>query len=138
MFDIVGAIKSVSSLVDNVVARIWPDPTEVEKNKIRVLKMEIQRELDILTAQTDINLKEAEHPSLFVSGWRPYIGWVCGFALAYVSLIEPVLRFTAAIGFGYDGDFPHIDTDITLQILLGMLGLGAMRTSEKFKKVARK
>lgn len=137
MFDIPAAISSVSGLIEGILDRVWPNPTDVDKAKIKVLKMEIDRELKILTAQTDINLKEAAHGSIFVSGWRPFIGWVCGVGLLYAAILEPIMRFTGTVAFEYVGDYPLIDTSLTMQILLGMLGLGAMRTTEKIKKVAR-
>ena len=58
---------------------------------------------------------------------------MCGAGLAYAALIEPFARFIAKVGFGYVGDFPVIDTNLTMQILMGMLGLGAMRSIEKIK-----
>ena len=61
--------------------------------------------------------------------------WTCGVSLAYVSVVEPVSRFVAKVWFGYVGDFPVIDTNLTMQILMGILGLGAYRTVEKVKNV---
>jgi hypothetical protein len=84
-------------------------------------------------AQTDINKVEAANPSVFVSGWRPFVGWVCAFALAYVAILEPIVRFVATVLFEYKGEFPKIDTTITLQVLLGMLGLGGLRSFDKMK-----
>lgn len=117
-------------LVSAVVSRVWPDATETDKQKAALALAELQ-------AQTDINKIEAAHRSLFVAGWRPMIGWICGFALAYCAILEPILRFVSMVMFSYMGDFPVIDSDITLQILLGLLGLGGMRTFEKIKKVTR-
>ena len=92
----------------------------------------------ILVGQIDINKIEAAHPSIFVSGWRPFVGWSCGFALCYVSILEPIGRFIAVVGFGYAGEFPQIDTVITMQVLLGLLGIGGMRTFDKLKGVDTK
>ena len=61
--------------------------------------------------------------------------WTCGVALAYVSVVEPISRFAAKVWFGYSGEFPIIDTNLTMQILMGILGLGAYRTVEKVKNV---
>ena len=87
--------------------------------------------------QTEINKVEAAHSSRFVAGGRPFILWVCGVAFAYASVLEPVMRFVAKVWFGYAGEFPVIDTDLTMQILFGILGLGGLRTFEKVKGVAR-
>lgn len=101
-------------------------------------------ELDAYTAETDrlanqtrINEIEAGSSSSFTSGWRPFVGWTCGLALAYVSVLEPVARFVSQVFFGYTGAFPVIDTDLTLQVLLGMLGLGGLRTFEKHKGLTK-
>ena len=64
---------------------------------------------------------------------RPFIGWICGVSLCYVAILEPVARFVAQVWFAYTGAFPTIDTQLTMQVLLGMLGLGAMRSAEKIK-----
>jgi hypothetical protein len=95
-------------------------------------------ELDAYTAETtrmqgqvDINKEEAKSSSVFVAGARPFIMWVCGFAFAYASIVEPILRFGAKVWFGYGGDFPVIDTNLTMQILFGILGLGVMRSYDK-------
>jgi hypothetical protein len=90
---------------------------------------------ELSLGQIEINKEEAKSSSLFKGGWRPFVGWVCGFALAYVAILEPIARFIASM-FGYSGEFPEIDTSITMQVLLGMLGLGALRTREKEKGVS--
>jgi hypothetical protein len=87
-------------------------------------------------AQLEVDRAEAASTSWFVAGWRPFVGWVCGAGLAYVAIIEPCARFTATMS-GYTGAFPPIDTTLTMQVLLGMLGMGALRTVEKTKDVAR-
>lgn len=137
MFDIPAAIAASSNLINGVINRIWQDPTEADKNKLEKIRLELSNELAIVQAQTDINRKEAEHPSIFVSGARPFILWICGISLLYASLLEPIFRFIASVVFGYIGAFPTIDTDLTLQILLGMLGLSGMRSFERGRGVAR-
>jgi hypothetical protein len=99
----------------------------------------MKAELDAFTAetvrlqgQTDVNKAEAASTSIFVAGWRPAIGWICGISLAYVSVIEPIGRFVSQVAFSYTGAFPVIDTTITMQILIGMLGLGLYRSVDKF------
>lgn len=91
--------------------------------------------IQLQLAQIDVNKAEAASGSVFVAGWRPWIGWVSGMALAYVAIIEPIARFVASIGFGYHGAFPVIDTNLTMQVMLGMLGMAGMRTFEKSKGV---
>ena len=137
MLGIGEAITSVSTLINTVISRIWPDATEQEKAKLALMQAEMEREFGLMIAQVDVNNAEAQHPSVFVSGARPFILWICGGALAYAAIIEPIARFICVVIAGYTGEFPAIDTEITLQVLLGLLGLGGYRTFEKVKGVAR-
>ncbi len=82
-------------------------------------------------AQIAVNVEEAKSTDPFTSRWRPFVGWIGGFALAYASIVEPVLRFVSQVVFGYMGSFPVIDTTLTMQVLFGILGLGAFRSYDK-------
>ena len=123
----------------SLIEKIWPDPVK-QSQEIRKLQELHQKgdlailnaEIQLLLGQINVNKAEANHKSIFVAGWRPFVGWVCGFGLLYASLIEPLMRFIANLS-GYTGTFPVLDTTITMQVLLGMLGLGLMRTKEKEK-----
>lgn len=135
-------LNSLFELGESIINRIWPDETKRAEQLYKLEKLkqdgrleELRQEVSLLLGQLEINKKEAEHSSIFVAGWRPFVGWVGGFGFAYMSLIEPLLRFILTTN-GYEGDFPEIDTSITLQVLLGMLGLGAMRSYDKLKGVA--
>lgn len=93
-------------------------------------------ELGLLQGQLEVNKEEAKSSILFVSGWRPYVGWGCGTAFLYAGLFEPLLRFVAQVIFEYKGEFPVLDTGLTVTVLLGMLGIAGMRTYEKKEGVA--
>lgn len=121
-------IESVGKVADHFVT------TDKERLSLELEAKRIEQANDL--AQIGANTKEAESSSLFVAGWRPCIGWICGFALLYVSVLQPVAEFIANL-YGYTGKFPEIDTSITMQVLFGMLGLSGMRTYEKTKGVAR-
>lgn len=123
-------------LASNVLNKFFPDANEEMRATFAQAAAEIQNEFNLKTGQLEINKVEASSNSLFVSGWRPAAGWVCVAGLAYVSIIDPVAKFLAVVCFAYTGIFPGIDTTITLQVLLGMLGLTISRTAEKFKGVA--
>jgi hypothetical protein len=86
--------------------------------------------------QAEVNRAEAQHASLFVAGWRPFVGWTCGAAFAYHYVLQPLLVFAAALG-GKSITLPAFSMDSLLTVLLGLLGLGGLRTYEKFKGVAR-
>jgi len=88
-------------------------------------------------AQTDINKAEAQHRSIFVAGWRPFIGWTCGVALAYHFVVAPLILFGASWAGAEIPDLPQFDMDSLMTVLLGMLGLGGMRTFEKAKGLTK-
>ena len=85
--------------------------------------------LELSKGQLEINKVEAAHKSLFIAGWRPAIGWCCGFALMYSTILSPILGIWFAV--------PPVDGSLLTTVLMGMLGLGAMRTTEKLKGVQR-
>lgn len=137
MFGIDDAIAAGSNMITTVVDKIWPDANEQEKAKLAIMQQQLQQEFDLILGQLQINKEEAKTGSLFIAGWRPFVGWTCGAALAYVSIFNPIGQFIARVMFEYSGTFPMVDTTITMQVLLGMLGLGGMRTYEKTKGIAR-
>ena len=137
MFPLAAVLDIGSKLVD----KFFPDPQQAEQAKLKLLEMQQNGELAQLAAATDLaklqiqtNIAEAAG-NWFTAGWRPFIGWICGVSLCYVAIIEPIARFVAQVWFHYTGAFPTINTDLTMQVLLGMLGLGAMRSAEKIKGV---
>lgn len=126
----------------SLIERVFPDPAAKAAAELELLKLHQSGELAQLAAETDlakgqlaINVEEAKSANLFVSGWRPAVGWTGAVGLAYAAVLEPMARFAATMG-GYTGTFPVIDTTITMQVLFGLLGLGAMRTAEKLKDKA--
>lgn len=123
-----GLLGGIGTLAKDLRQAITGELPPEKQAEIQQKMMEI--ELAASQAQTTINLEEAKHGSLFVAGWRPFIGWVGGFCLAYVAIIEPLMSWIAMVK-GYTGSFPKIDTSITLQVLMGILGLGAMRSFDK-------
>lgn len=122
-------IQTVGSIIDDL------HTSGEEKDRAALERLKLVQEQ--LKAQTDINQAEASHASIFVAGWRPAIGWICGFSLAYAAILDPLLRFIAQVGFGYADVFPMVDTNLTMQVLLGMLGLAGMRSWEGQKGVKR-
>lgn len=128
-----------------VIDRLWPDETQRDLAKLELLKMQQSGELAQLTADTalataqiNVNAEDAKSGSVFVSGARPFILWGCGFAMIYAAMLEPMMRFLAVVVFGYLGSFPVLDTTLTTQVLLGLLGLAGMRSVDKIKGVASK
>lgn len=126
---ILDVISKAIGLIDDL------HTSDAEKRELAI--KELQEVGQQLKAQVEVNKIEAAHASVFVAGWRPAVGWVCGIALAYASVIDPLLRFIAQVGFGYDDAFPVVDTNLTMQVLLGMLGLAGMRSWEGKSGVKR-
>lgn len=130
-------LSAALDLGTTLINKIWPDPAKQAEEARKLVELyqkgdlaAMQAQVTLLTGQLSINAKEAEHPSVFVAGWRPFVGWVGGFSLAYAGILEPLMRFIATM-LEFTGEFPVIDTSMTIQILMGMLGLGAMRSFDK-------
>ena len=130
-------ITAILGIGNKLIDHFFPDANQAAAAKLRLLEMQQNGDLQVMASQMDINKIEASNSSIFVSGWRPFIGWVCGISLAYAAILEPVSRFIASVMFKYNGAFPVIDTTLTLQILLGLLGLAGMRSWEKKEGVAK-
>ena len=130
-------ITAIVTVGSQLITRLFPDPAQAAQANLELTKMQMSGELAQITGQLDINKVEAASTSVFVSGWRPFVGWVCGFGLGYVAIVEPIARFIATM-VGYTGNFPTIDTTITMQVLMGMLGLAGMRSFDKKNGVASK
>ena len=130
-------LLGVGTIVETV-GKLAGDLVTTDKERMAADLQAYQAETERMNGQVEINKIEAASSSTFVSGGRPAVMWICASALAYAAVIEPIARFVAKVVFGYSGDFPAIDTDLTLQVLLGLLGLGTLRTAEKWRGVARK
>ena len=132
------ALDPISAALDiggKLIDRLWPDPTQRDAAKLELLKMQLDGELAGMTAQTSINQVEAANNSVFVAGWRPFIGWVCGAAFAYKFVLAPAVAFGLQVA-GHAVDLPVLDFTEMSTVLLGMLGIGGLRTLEKIKGVA--
>jgi len=129
MMDITG-LGAVSDLASTVINKIWPDKTEAEKQQLAAAVMVVQ-------GQLDINKVEAANPAVFVSGWRPFIGWVCGAACTWNWIGLPIAKLGLALS-GHPLELSPANLTEMMPVMLGMLGLGGLRTVEKIKGVAAK
>lgn len=132
-------LDSVLNLGTTLIERLIPDKAKADEAKLKLLELQMSGELKVLEAETqmalkqgEINAKEAESEHIFVSGWRPAIGWICGLSLGAKYLVGPFCFFVAQF-YGITLVLPPIDMTEMLPILLGMLGLGGLRTWEKIK-----
>lgn len=124
------------------VEKYIPDPQQKAQAQLDLLKLqqstefkEIDAAVQMAGAQSDVNKVEASSTDPFVARWRPFIGWVCGVGLGVQFLVGPLLTWGAGL-LGHSVAFPQLDMGTLLTLLLGMLGLGGMRTVEKLKGVA--
>lgn len=123
----------IGTALDKVLGLI-PDPNARAKAQEDFLKEVLDAANAQAQQQSEVNKTEAQHASVFVAGWRPFIGWICGFALAYHFILQPLIAFILNI-YGVVYALPVFDMDALMTVLLGMLGLGAMRTVEKINGV---
>ena len=126
-------IGPVSNLLDQFVE----DKDQKARLAHEIATMAERHAQERAMAQVETNKVEAGHRSIFVAGWRPFIGWTCGISLAWHFVLSPVVVFvTAWIGIEMP-DLPTFDMDSLMTVLLGMLGLGGLRTFEKHKGLSR-
>jgi len=122
---VVSAAEGVANIIDQFVE------TDDEKRAAEVIKAKMMMKPSL--AQIELNKIEAGHRSIFVAGWRPFIGWVCGFALLWHFIIYDLLNWTTVNFFPHVTELPKLSgTETLVTVLLSLLGLGAMRTAEKF------
>ena len=126
-------ITAVTDFAGKIVDKIFPDKTEAAKAKAALDLTALQQDFQLIIGQIQVNAEEAKHESVFVAGWRPFIGWVCGSALAYYYIVQPFLVWLFDV-FDVVTSMPMLDTGELMTILLGMLGLGAFRSYDKTKK----
>ena len=129
-------ISAALDLGNTLINKIFPDPAQADAAKLELLKLQQSGELAVMTAQTDINKEEAKSTSLFVSGWRPFVGWVSGSAFALHFLLIPIANFIL-VANDHKEVVLAFDMQTLLTVLMGLLGLGGMRSYEKVKGVTK-
>jgi hypothetical protein len=137
-FGIIQAVTGIAGKVADIVEKRTGDKDLATKIAGELEQSAQQGEFDVALAQLEVNKAEAESPSLFKSGWRPAVGWVCALAFAYNFIMYPFLKFIVVLFMDKPPEFPVIAIGEMMPVLLGMLGLGYMRTQEKKSGVAAK
>ena len=133
------ALDPLTAILDiggKLIDKLFPDPAAKAAASLELFRLQQSGELAVMAnetmlakLQTDINVEDAKNPNLFVSGWRPFIGWICGTGLGYQFLVYPIL-------VAYSPKIVQLDMGTLITLLAGMLGLGALRTQEKIKGVS--
>jgi len=124
-------------LISTVIDRVIPDKNGAEKAKQAIEAELIANATQLNLAQAETNKIEAAHRTLWVAGWRPFIGWVCGVAMAWHFVGVPLITFFAAWAGATIPPLPVFDMGSLMTVLMGLLGLGSMRTFEKMKGLTK-
>ena len=132
-----GLLSSLVPAVSNVLDKVVEDKDQKAKLAHEIATLAEKQAHDAAMAQVEVNKAEAQHRSIFVAGWRPFIGWVCGIALAYHFVLAPLIVFGVAWSGVEIPEIPTFDMDSLMTVLLGMLGLGGMRSFEKSKGLTK-
>ena len=140
-------ISGLFSAAQSLIERFFPDPEKQAEAQRALLQMQQNGELALLASETDlaklqiqVNVEEAKHANIFVSGWRPAVGWCCAAAFAYSYVLLPFAQFLV-FTFGTTSMAeqlalaPKLELSEMMPVLFGMLGLGGLRTVEKVKNV---
>lgn len=122
---IVSPVEAVGSVLDKLFT------SKDEKLTHEEVRMRLMMKPGV--AQVELNKLEAQHRSRFVAGWRPFIGWVCGVALAYNFILRDLIAWGMVMAGSEADPPPELAIEHLMTVLLGMLGLGGMRTYEKIK-----
>ncbi len=135
-------LLSLVPFAEKLIEKIWPDPVSQAEAQLKLAQLAQSGELAALAAETDVargqigvNAIEAASNRLFVAGWRPFVGWICGLSLGFKFIGGPLLVMAGQLA-GQAVTLPDLGTAELMPLLIGMLGLGAMRTTEKIKGVA--
>src|SRR5690606_31738816 len=115
------------------IERWIPDKAAQAKAEMDLLKLAGEQDFQTTIKQIEVNIQEAQHQSIFVAGWRPFVGWICGLGLAYQAILHNLIEWLSGI-YGFPVP-PAPDSEVLIYVLGGLLGLGALRTYEKNAKL---
>lgn len=119
----------------SLLERFFPDEEARRKAEADFLKAAMDGELKQVIAQLEINAREAQHPSVWVAGWRPFFGWAGGVGFVYATIGQPLIGWVALVK-GWPAP-PSLDLELLWVVVTGMLGIGGLRTFEKTKGVTK-
>lgn len=128
---------SLIAPITDIIGKVVEDKDKANEIAYKINTLAEKQAHEAAMAQVEVNKAEAGHRSIFVAGWRPFVGWVCAIALAYHFVIQPLLVFGLAAANVPPLALPEFDMDSLLTVLLGILGLGGLRTFEKHQKVSK-
>jgi hypothetical protein len=130
-------LQDLINPVSELLGKFIPDATERQKLAHEIATLAQKQAHENAMAQIDVNKAEAASNSIFKGGWRPFIGWVCGIAFAYHFVLQPVMIFVMTYLGHPIPDLPEFDMASLMTVLGGLLGLGGLRTFEKYKGITK-
>ncbi len=130
-------ISSILGIGQTLIDKLIPDPKMKAEAILKLRELEQSGDLAVIAGQVEINKLEAQSKLTFISGWRPFVGWVCATSLGFQLVLSPTLGWAGNL-VGHPMQLPALDTSLLNTLLVGMLGLGGMRTVEKLQGVASK
>lgn len=130
-------LKDLIGPIAGLLGRFIPDETERQKLAHEIATLTQKQAHEIALAQIEVNKIEAASSTIFKSGWRPFIGWVCGVAFAYHFVFQPLLVFILTYMGHPVPALPEFDMASLMTVLGGLLGLGGLRTFEKYKGITK-
>lgn len=123
-------LTATLNIGSKLIDKLFPDPAQKADALLKLKQLEQEGDLQAIAGQIEVNKIEAASTNMFIAGWRPFIGWVCGLALLYALVLSPLIMGFAAFA-GHAIILPSLQTELLTTLLVGMLGLGGMRTIEK-------
>lgn len=133
MYDIPSMVSAGLKIIDKVIPDADAKNRAKETFELEVLKLATSES----ATQAQVNAFEAANPSLFVSGWRPFCGWISALGFAWATLGQPVFSWVYTVATHQPAPVIALPMDVLMTTLLGLLGLGSLRTIERLKGVAR-
>lgn len=127
------SVSAVVGLASTILNKLWGNKDDELKRQF-ILELQTRvGELDLAKKQIDVNIAEASNSNLFVSGWRPCVGWVCALSFSWTFVIQPLFTYLVVISGHTAPNIPPLDMSTLMTILMGMLGMAGLRTYEKVK-----
>jgi len=133
-------LSAAFELGKSAIERIWPDPIDQARERNKLIEFhqkgdlaQLNAHVQLMLAQIKVNEESAKHPSMFVSGARPFIIWVGGFSMAWSGLIHPLLVWVWAFGEFTGNAPPMIESTVLGSVVTGLLGVAGMRSYDKTK-----
>lgn len=131
-------LAALLPVVSGIIDKIIPDKKAASNARAKLVLLEATGDLEVAAKQLEVNMQEAKHSSIFVAGWRPFVGWVCASAFAYHFILYPILLMIFTLNGVDMSVLPKFDISMLVTVLGGLLGLGSLRTYEKRKGIAAK